>query len=64
MPRRISHSGDERLLYLAINEEAMTTVLEQAFGRIVAENAVLRLLVVDVHGARIVQWKHVPSSKR
>jgi hypothetical protein len=52
----------QRLLYLAVDVEAAQSVFAQAFGRVVAEDVAIRLIVVDVQTQRIVQWKHFPTT--
>jgi len=54
----------DRLLYLAVDVEAATGVFAQEFGRVVADNVQIRLIVVDVRAERIVEWKHFLSTDR
>jgi len=54
----------ERLLYLAVDTEAALGVFEQEFGRIVADDLQIRLIVVDTTAERIVTWTHFPATDR
>ena len=51
------HIEPERLLYLAVDTETATSVFNAAFGQIVADEAQIRLLVIDMLTERIVSWR-------
>ena len=50
----------ERMLYLAVDTETALGVFDAAFGQIVAEEAQVRLVVVDMLAERIVAWRQFP----
>lgn len=52
----------QRLLYLAVDEETATGVFAQEFGRIIADDVQIRLIVVDIDAERIREWKHFPTT--
>jgi len=54
----------ERVLYLAVDEEAAANIFSAAFARIVADDIQIRLIVVDMDAERIVEWKHFPTTDR
>lgn len=54
----------QRLLYLAVDMETATNVFAQEFGRIVADDVQIRLIVVDIDAERIREWKHFPTTER
>jgi hypothetical protein len=54
----------DRILYLAVDEEAATNVFAEAFAQVVADELQIRLLVVDVEEERIVAWKPFPTTER
>jgi len=58
------HIEPERLLYLAVDTETATSVFDAAFGRIVADEAQIQLLIVDMLMERIVAWRHVPATDK
>jgi len=49
-------------LYLAVDEETAANVFGEVFAQSVADELHLRLIVVNVHQERIVEWKHFPST--
>src|SRR5262245_30241154 len=51
----------ERMLYLAVDTETAVGVFDAAFGQIVAEEAQVRLVVIDMLAERIVAWREFPS---
>jgi hypothetical protein len=58
------HIEPERLLYLAVDTETALSVFDAAFGRIVADEAHIQLLVVDMLTERIVAWRHVRATDK
>jgi len=52
----------DRLLYLAVDLEAATSVFAQEFGRIIADDVQIRLIVVDIDAERIREWKQFPTT--
>jgi hypothetical protein len=54
----------QRLLYLAVDVETATGVFAQEFGRIVADDVQIRLIVIDMTAERIKEWKHFPTTDR
>ncbi|RRR66815.1 MAG: fatty-acid synthase [Candidatus Viridilinea halotolerans] len=54
----------QRLLYLAVDMETASNVFAQEFGRIIADDVQIRLIVVDISAERILEWKHFPSTDR
>lgn len=60
----MGQADPERVLYLAVDEEAATGVFDQAFGRIVADDLRLRLIVVDILTERLIAWRHFPTTDR
>lgn len=60
----LSQEDPERLLYLAVDDETAAGVFAEAFGRIVADDLQLRLIVVDIDAERIMAWKHFPTTNR
>ncbi len=46
----------ERLLYLAIHQEAYSDVFEDPIGQVLLENKRLKLLVFDAIQEVILQW--------
>lgn len=60
----MSRTEPERLLYLAVDTEAALGVFEQEFGRIIADDLQIRLVVVDTAVERIVTWTHFPATDR
>jgi len=54
----------ERLLYLAVDTEAALGVFDQEFGRSIADDLQIRLVVVDTTVERIVTWTHFPATDR
>jgi hypothetical protein len=53
-----------RTLYLAVDDETARGVFAQEFGRIVADDLQMRLIVIDMRSERIVEWKHFPATDR
>ena len=58
------HIEPERLLYLAVDTETATGVFDAAFGQIVADEAQIRLIVVDMLMERIMTWKQFPATDK
>lgn len=54
----------QRLLYLAVDVETAAGVFAQEFGRIIADDVQIRLIVVDIDAERIVEWKQFPTTGR
>lgn len=54
----------ERHLYLAVDTETACGVFDEAFGEIVAADAGMQLIVVDMVTERIVAWKQFPATDR
>lgn len=54
----------DRLLYLAVDVETAVGVFAQGFGRIVADDVQIRLIVIDMTAERIVEWKQFPATDR
>ncbi len=54
----------QRLLYLAVDVETAVSVFAQEFGRIVADDVQIRLIVINMTAERIVEWKHFPTTDR
>ena len=53
-----------RWLYLAVDTETALGVFDEAFGQIVAADAEMQLIVVDVVMERIVAWRHFPATDK
>jgi hypothetical protein len=51
----------ERILYLAVDQETAIGVFAEEFGRVIADDIQIRLIVVDMRSERIVTWKHFPA---
>jgi len=60
----MSRVEPERLLYLAVDTETATAVFDAAFGQIVADEAHIHLIVIDMVTERIVAWRHFPAIDR
>lgn len=60
----MSRTDPERRLYLAVDTETALGVFDEAFGQIVADDAGMQLIVVDMVMERIVAWKHFPATDR
>ncbi|MDW8213224.1 MAG: XisH family protein [Roseiflexaceae bacterium] len=54
----------QRLLCLAVDMETATNVFAQEFGRIVADDVHLHLIIVDIEAERIREWKRFPAIER
>jgi hypothetical protein len=54
----------ERMLYLAVDTETAMGVFDAAFGQIVADEAQIRLVVVDMLMERIVAWRQFPATDK
>jgi hypothetical protein len=54
----------QRLLYLAVDVETSIGVFAQEFGRIIADDMQMRLIVIDMTAERIVEWKQFPTIDR
>jgi hypothetical protein len=52
----------DRQLYLAVDVETAQSVFAQEFGRIVADDIQMGLIIVDLGLERIVEWKHSPTT--
>lgn len=52
----------DRQLYLAVDVETAAGVFAEEFGRSVADDVHIRLIVVDMAAERIVEWKQFPST--
>lgn len=52
----LRRSDPERILVLAIPQEALESVFEDALGEVLLEDSVLRLLSFDSEQEEIVQW--------
>lgn len=60
----LSRTEPERLLYLAVDTETALNVFDQEFGRIVAADLQIHLMVVDIVVERIVTWTHIPATDK
>jgi hypothetical protein len=58
------HIEPERLLYLAVDTETAIGVFDAAFGQIVADEAQIRLIVVDMLMERILTWRQFPATDK
>ena len=54
----------ERILYLAVDQETAMGVFAEEFGRVIADDLQIHLIVVDIHSERIVAWKHFPATDK
>jgi hypothetical protein len=54
----------DRQVYLAVDRETAASVFAQEFGRRVADDVQISLIVVDVAAERIMEWKQFPSTVR
>lgn len=60
----MSRTEPERRLYLAVDTETALGVFDEAFGQIVAADAGMQLIVVDMVTERIVAWRQFPATDR
>lgn len=60
----MSRTEPERRLYLAVDKETALGVFDEAFGQIVAADAGMQLIVVDMVTERIVAWRQFPATDR
>lgn len=60
----MSRTEPERRLYLAVDTETTRGVFDEAFGQIVAADAGMQLIVVDMVTERIVAWREFPATDR
>jgi len=51
-----------RWLYLAVDVDAATSVFSQELFQMVADDAHLRLIVIDLAAERIREWKRFPTA--
>ena len=52
----------QRWLYLAVDVDAATSVFSQELFQMVADDAHLRLIVIDLDAERIREWKRFPTA--
>jgi XisH protein len=58
----MQQSDPERLLYLALDAEAVTNTLTDPAVKLVVDDRSLRYIVIDIEKASIVEWKPLPAN--
>lgn len=53
----LSRSDPDRVLYLAIPDEAYNGILSEQLGQLVVADLAIRLLVFDPTARRILEWR-------